>query len=833
MSYLSGSQNVQKSMNGLLKITATEIDVDTATINTINGLQTIEVEVGENLVISSDVGNNIQFNADVLINRDLDVIGTTTLDDLIINGNTNINNLTVSGNTNLNTLNVSGKSNFTGDASFNSMLQLNNLNVTGKSNFVGDASFNSMLQLNNLNVNGTSKFFNDASFTRVVQLSTLNVTGKSNFANDASFNSMLQLNNLNVTGKSNFTGDASFNSMLQLNTLNVTGKSKFSNDASLNGLLDITGQMNIRDPTNTSNYIRFYHDIAQYGYIFQLETPNQIMYFKVKNGTTPGQYKTFYFAASQLYANMLTYIDNWLTVSYNNLIVLGDANSAGAWNGGSIKYIPNSAETSGLVFFNKGNNTTYYTNFTHNNLSNVEVPTLRMNYANIWSKVKHTFELDASMNGNLVVNGNSTFNNSVTFNSSFNAQSTTLSSLTVTGNITQSGTTATTNKLTQSIVLGDVTGNPNTLKYTQFKINSNSATGTPHPVCLMIDDFNSRGIQFISNASSSALNPLVALNDSVIGPLVLNNSSLVLTNFGSIKSGLKISTTASTNANVELHCKDSYIKMNSSSALQSLDISTEILNHTATSGYQLTSPEVFIQTTNDLYPCKYRALTHEFSKKDGTNGCTVNIKGNITLPVASTGITFPSGQVQTDAWNSTNAGYTKSGTTISFANNTNLTLTTGGQMTFANGTIQTTAFRTDDNTKLQAIGTVTTSTLSATTTLTSGSFFNCGSMTLSGGTYMVTLNCCMAVITGSTTVSQLLMGLSTSATGLSTNNHLSIIHAGTITYNIGNQWVLTTSAIIEVALSTTYRMVCQPSFGTASRLQFNSTNSFFRAVRIG
>jgi Na+/pantothenate symporter len=88
-------------------------------------------------------------------------------------------------------------------------------------------------------------------------------------------------------------------------------------------------------------------------------------------------------------------------------------------------------------------------------------------------------------------------------------------------------------------------------------------------------------------------------------------------------------------------------------------------------------------------------------------------------------------------------------------------------------------------------------------------------------------------VTGSTTVSQLLMGLSTSATGLSTNNHLSIIHAGTITYNIGNQWVLTTSAIIEVALSTTYRMVCQPSFGTASRLQFNSTNSFFRAVRIG
>jgi hypothetical protein len=433
--------------------------------------------------------------------------------------------------------------------------------------------------------------------------------------------------------------------------------------------------------------------------------------------------------------------------------------------------------------------------------------------------------------GNLNVSGSSTNNISgpTTMTGSLNVQNT----ITTNNNIIQNGTTATTNKLTQSITLSDVNGNPNTLKYTQFKINSNSATGTPHPACLMIDDFNSRGIQFISNASSSALNPLVSLNDSVIGPLVLNNSSLVLTNNGSIKSGLKISTTASTNANVELHCKDSYIKMNSSSALQSLDISAEILNHTATSGYQLTSPETFIQTTNDLYPCKYRALTHEFSKKDGTNGCIVNIKGSITLPVSSSGITFPSGQFQSDAWNSTNAGYTKSGTTISFANNTNLTLTTGGQLTFPNGTIQTTAYRTDDDTKLQAIGTITTASLTGNTTLTSGSFFNCGSMTLVGGTYMVTLNCCMSVITGSTTVSQLLMALSTSSTGLSTNNHLSIIHAGAINYGVNTQWVLTTSAIISPALSTTYYMVCQPSFGTASRLQFTNGNSFFRAVRIG
>ena len=44
--------------------------------------------------------------------------------------------------------------------------------------------------------------------------------------------------------------------------------------------------------------------------------------------------------------------------------------------------------------------------------------------------------------------------------------------------------------------------------------------------------------------------------------------------------------------------------------------------------------------------------THEFAKKDGTSGCTIDVKGSIK---------FPSAQVQTDAWNTTNAGYSKSG----------------------------------------------------------------------------------------------------------------------------------------------------------------------------
>ena len=80
-----------------------------------------------------------------------------------------------------------------------------------------------------------------------------------------------------------------------------------------------------------------------------------------------------------------------MNVSFNRDFTLGDNNGT-AWSGARIKYIPNSAVTSGLIFYNKGANTQYYTNFTHNDLTNTEIPTLRMNYANIWSKVAHIFE---------------------------------------------------------------------------------------------------------------------------------------------------------------------------------------------------------------------------------------------------------------------------------------------------------------------------------------------------------------------------------------------------------------------------------------------------------
>ena len=210
----------------------------------------------------------------------------------------------------------------------------------------------------------------------------------------------------------------------------------------------------------------------------------------------------------------------------------------------------------------------------------------------------------------------------------------------------------------------------------------------------------------------------------------------------------------------------------------------------------------------------------------------MTIRGSLFLPVAGTAIQFPSGQNQSDAWNPTNAGYTKSGSTLSFANNTNLSLTTGGFITFPDASVQNTAYTTADDAKLIALGTIITASLGGNFTLTSGAFYSPGSMSLVAGTYIITINACVSVIGGTTTCGQLLAGYSTSSGGLSQNINLAILNAGGVTFNIGNQWTLNSSNIIVVASTTLYYLQIQCTFGTASRMQYVQSNSQLRAVRI-
>jgi hypothetical protein len=187
--------------------------------------------------------------------------------------------------------------------------------------------------------------------------------------------------------------------------------------------------------------------------------------------------------------------------------------------------------------------------------------------------------------------------------------------------------------------------------------------------------------------------------------------------------------------------------------------------------------------------------------------------------------TTGSANAQTELW----AGNSSS---IILNNATGITATNTASIGFTDSTTQTTAFTSAKNTKLNTLGDTMNAVLTANTTLTTGSFFNTGSIALYAGTWMICVNACLAVVTGSTTVSQLLAGYSTSNTSLSQSNNLSIINGGAITYGIGAQWVLTTTNIVIVPSTQVYYLLVQANFGTPSNLQWTQANSCFTAIKI-
>ena len=68
---------------------------------------------------------------------------------------------------------------------------------------------------------------------------------------------------------------------------------------------------------------------------------------------------------------------------------------------------------------------------------------------------------------------------------------------------------------------------------------------------------------------------------------------------------------------------------------------------------------------------------------------------------------------------------------------------------------------------------------------------------------------------------------STSTTTLTTNEHLAIQNGANTTWDIGNQIVLSTSAIVTPTISTTYFLLCNVVYGTSGRIQYNKGNSSF------
>jgi hypothetical protein len=486
-----------------------------------------------------------------------------------------------------------------------------------------DASNTSVFR-SNIDVSTNSTFRNNLSI-----LGQLNVTGSTTFSGvtnwinqlyayeDSTFEKNLIVNEGIYTygstnqmdGSLNILGNLKVNRNLDVSSNLYVGKSNPNNTSSL----DVNGTIYFREPSNPNVlYMSIKYEPTLAGWRFMNENPNGYMYFSTKNSA--GTIRSFQFNSGQLYSNIFTYIDNGFTISYNNQFVLGDSNGLGNWGGARQIYIPNSAVSSGLVFYNKGlsNNVAYYTNFTHNNLSNVEVSTFRMNHNNIWSKVPHTMESALSVAGNLTLTGN---------------------------------------------------------------LIANSTTITPVQLSYL-------------NGTSS--NIQTQLNDK------LNLSG------GTMSGSLAINSFLSTQS-------------------------------------------------------------------------------------------------------------------ISFS---------------SNGSVQSTAYTTALNNKLTGIGTTVTATLSNTTTLTIGGIFNCGSMSLSPGTYMISCFCYVDVQGGATTINNMSAAYSTSPTAYS-HNVDATWSGGGLSYNSGSTFSLNHTDCIVVDSTTTYYMICRCIYGTILRMRFINTFSKFSAVRIG
>ena len=156
----------------------------------------------------------------------------------------------------------------------------------------------------------------------------------------------------------------------------------------------------------------------------------------------------------------------------------------------------------------------------------------------------------------------------------------------------------------------------------------------------------------------------------------------------------------------------------------------------------------------------------------------------------------------------------------------------GGIITMPDGKQQTKAFTDEWEQKVRLLGIGSAAVLPDTVALTSATFHNVSSVVLPVGFFILTVHACVAVINGNTTIGQIAAGYSTSTTAWSQSNQLAIQHLAGGNFNIGNQWVLHSTAIVQNTTARNYYLLVECVFGTAGRLQFVGQNSRFEYMRI-
>ena len=372
--------------------------------------------------------------------------------------------------------------------------------------------------------------------------------------------------------------------------------------------------------------------------------------------------------------------------------------------------------------------------------------------------------------------GSTTFNSALAVNNQLNLTYTGTSGLNLNNNIIQTGYDASHNRITQNIISGDVVNNHNTFKYSKF-IQDTGGTTTVSPCIALSEQTSANSMYFFAKSGGGAYNDLTGASDRLICSFYPQNANaLTITSWATLKLGLRISTTSATNAQAELWAGST---------------NSIVLNNST--GINITSDKLNLTNTSTTTTTNHKALSHTFTKADGTDGTSVVVRGNLSLPVASTGITFPDSTVQNTAY--TNA---KDTTLTSLSSN---------------------------------LGGITNANLTPNYVLVTATLYNAGSIVLLPGTYIITVNGCVN-LNGNTIVGSIATSYSNSPSSLSQTTNLAIIHAGNIAYGAGNQWILATTGIVSHSVTTEYYLVISANFGTATRANFIGTNSCLKAVRI-
>jgi hypothetical protein len=218
---------------------------------------------------------------------------------------------------------------------------------------------------------------------------------------------------------------------------------------------------------------------------------------------------------------------------------------------------------------------------------------------------------------NINVNGQINFSGSPTF----------LASSIFYDSISLPSVVATKNKINQNIISGDVSGNPNFLKYTSVRYNSNSPSGNSNYCFDVMDTYNNNQLWLQPNVSAGAYNQIVQANDKCILAISpsQNIQGICITTWNQKKNGLRISSTSSTDCTTEFHADLNNVKINSITG-----VSMNGVNSVTYSGGK---------TVDGNYGNIYAAVT--LVNTTLTNGVDANVSGSgLSIPAGTYSISW-------------------------------------------------------------------------------------------------------------------------------------------------------------------------------------------------